>query len=668
MKKHFTILLTLLILFLEATSQEVLERELPSNLVEATVFFQGAQLVRTASFTAERGKRYRFLIQDVESGLIRSSLQVNAPQGISVTQINDRIRYVSTQNHDSEIATLQGQISRMKTDLEDKNDMVTLIGIQRTMLDENRNLSETQTGMSVEEWKSGVAYYEFKTAELKKKQREFERQALAVQGDMQKLVNRLEEISGTAKKQTIEVMIDAICEQSVSSGVITLTYIISEATWKPKYDLRLIELDKPLELDVNAEITQYSGTDWKNIDLILTSEDPFTSAEKPTLLPWNPQVGYRPTSIRPSKIVQMNGRAQIYGHVRDEQTSEPIPFANVVLMDGNQQVTGTTTDFEGKYRIKDVPVGSRYQVKFSCVGYSNQQREGVTVYANGTTAVDVKLRAASRSLQEVDLSKMPSRGGNSAVSSVSGVQDNDGLVGSVRGSRDGSTDTYVDGIKVRQSYVEGGDSRQANIANKITRVSYQLKQGQFIPSDGNPHVAKVDELKLGALLEHYTAPIEIKKAFLMGRVTGWEDFNLLNGSMGIHVDGTFIGESSLHAGRMEDTLILSLGTDSRILIDRKKLKNQSKKGVFGAKITHQRSYTLTIKNNRSVAVKMTVQDQIPISDNKDIEIELQEGSGATVDAETGILQWNINIESGKIWTTTFSYSVKHPVESRIYLD
>jgi len=46
---------------------------------------------------------------------------------------------------------------------------------------------------------------------------------------------------------------------------------------------------------------------------------------------------------------------------------------------------------------------------------------------------------------------LPSRGASMAVTSVAGVQSNDGAVGSVRGTRDQSTDTYVDGIKVRGS-------------------------------------------------------------------------------------------------------------------------------------------------------------------------------------------------------------------------
>jgi outer membrane receptor for ferrienterochelin and colicin len=54
-------------------------------------------------------------------------------------------------------------------------------------------------------------------------------------------------------------------------------------------------------------------------------------------------------------------------------------------------------------------------------------------------------------LSGADISKMPSRGTTAAVTSIAGVQDNDGAVGSVRGTRDGSTDTYIDGVKVRGS-------------------------------------------------------------------------------------------------------------------------------------------------------------------------------------------------------------------------
>ena len=167
------------------------------------------------------------------------------------------------------------------------------------------------------------------------------------------------------------------------------------------------------------------------------------------------------------------GTGTLQGTLTDENTGETIPFANVVIMQSGQQVTGASTDFDGKYRIAALKPGSDYTVKASVVGYGAQEKTGVKVSAGQITFVDFKLGAgiklgevtiieyevpliekdggAKTTVTGKDIEKMPSRGANAAVTTVAGVQDNDGAIGSVRGTREGSTDTYIDGVKVRGS-------------------------------------------------------------------------------------------------------------------------------------------------------------------------------------------------------------------------
>ncbi len=167
------------------------------------------------------------------------------------------------------------------------------------------------------------------------------------------------------------------------------------------------------------------------------------------------------------------GTGTLTGTVIDESNGEPVPFANVVVMQAGQQVTGASTDFDGKYKIKAVKPGNDYVVKTSVVGFTAQEKRGVIVKANQNVFVDFKLSAGVK-LDEVvvidyevplierdggakttvtgkDIEKMPSRGAAAAVTTAAGVQDNDGAIGSIRGTRDNSTDTYIDGVKVRGS-------------------------------------------------------------------------------------------------------------------------------------------------------------------------------------------------------------------------
>jgi hypothetical protein len=44
--------------------------------------------------------------------------------------------------------------------------------------------------------------------------------------------------------------------------------------------------------------------------------------------------------------------ATLQGTITDQETGEPIPFANIVAERGGTQVGGATSDFDGRYSIR----------------------------------------------------------------------------------------------------------------------------------------------------------------------------------------------------------------------------------------------------------------------------------------------------------------------------
>jgi uncharacterized protein YjbK len=107
--------------------------------------------------------------------------------------------------------------------------------------------------------------------------------------------------------------------------------------------------------------------------------------------------------------------------------------------------------------------------------------------------------------------------------------------------------------------------------------------------------------------------------------------------------------------------LLSLGRDEEIVIKRVKptdvttaprLFNNHKKETI--------AYDIIIKNNKSVPISIEVLDQIPISKNSEIEVELDERNGAEYNKDYGKLLWRIKVPERKNKTIRFSYTVKYP--------
>ncbi|MBN2547714.1 MAG: mucoidy inhibitor MuiA family protein [Anaerolineales bacterium] len=72
------------------------------------------------------------------------------------------------------------------------------------------------------------------------------------------------------------------------SLTVELTYVVSNAGWKPLYDLRLVEENGKAELEIGylAQVTQQTGENWENVELTLSTARPALAATLPELEPW----------------------------------------------------------------------------------------------------------------------------------------------------------------------------------------------------------------------------------------------------------------------------------------------------------------------------------------------------------------------------------------------
>ena len=60
-------------------------------------------------------------------------------------------------------------------------------------------------------------------------------------------------------------------------------------------------------------------------------------------------------------------------------------------------------------------------------------------------------------------------------------------------------------------------------------------------------------------------------------------------------------------------------------------------------------------------------DQVPVSNNKDIEVEVIEVSGAKQDLINGYLNWEVKLEPGETKKYLIKYSVKFPKDKNVNL-
>lgn len=187
-----------------------------------------------------------------------------------------------------------------------------------------------------------------------------------------------------------------------------------------------------------------------------------------------------------------------------------------------------------------------------------------------------------------------------------------------------------------------------------------------IPANGKPYQVDIQTYKLSTEFKHSAVPKLEKDAFLMAYMTDWEKLDLLQGPANVYFQSSFIGETHINPTQTKDTLEISLGRDPKILINRKKLTDFTKKKVIGTNITIKYAYEISVKNNKDESIEIDIEDQIPVSQNNSIEIKLLDGDGAKFTEIDGKLKWNVKLKAQESKKFVFKFEVKYPKNMTVY--
>jgi len=196
-------------------------------------------------------------------------------------------------------------------------------------------------------------------------------------------------------------------------------------------------------------------------------------------------------------------------------------------------------------------------------------------------------------------------------------------------------------------------------------TNFEIDLPYDIESDGQLHSVTIKDQEISCVLKNYAVPRIDKDAYLLAEVADWQNLDLLPGDANIIMDDTYIGKSTIDPNTTADTLNLSLGRDKRIAVKRSVVKELSSIKTSGKESKQVFTYEIVVKNNKLTDVNLLLKDQYPLSTIKEVEVSLEEGGTAMVNAETGVLTWKIDLKPGESKKVRFTYTVKYPKDKKI---
>lgn len=204
-----------------------------------------------------------------------------------------------------------------------------------------------------------------------------------------------------------------------------------------------------------------------------------------------------------------------------------------------------------------------------------------------------------------------------------------------------------------------------NVVEGATTAEFRIDIRQRIPSDGKAHQVSIQDAKLPATYLHSAVPKLDPTAYLLARITDWEKLNLLPGSVNIFFEGTYVAESYIDPNYTQDTLAFSLGRDPKVVVQREQLQNFSKVRSLGANRERTFGFETTVRNTKATPIEIELYDQVPVSQDEEITVKVEELSGGKQDEATGRITWKLKLAPGETQKFRLVFSVKHPKKKTV---
>jgi uncharacterized protein (TIGR02231 family) len=512
------------------------------QMEEVTVFLSGAEIFNTSKVTLQAGSN-EVVFENASPYLNSNSVQIKAlNNNVTIVSVNTQSNYLRDNETTGKLKVITDSLNDINLMVAIRQSHIKVYNDERDMILANKKIGGSQT-LVTDDLEEMANYFRKRLLDIEMKLIDANKQ-LAEYSTIQ---YRLQQQEIMLKKGSVKSTTDIVVNCSSKSRIAVdfeISYVVSNAGWVPKYDIRANDLEKPVLLNFKADVYNSTGFDWNNIKITLSTGNPSIDNTQPNMNPWYIQY-YEAYKANKAKNYA-------YGNA-------PAPAAAKYDNNGSEQ------------ELYEVTIASE-----------NKKMKSTTT-ADFTTSIE------------------------------------------------------------------------STVNNQfIISIPYTIK------SDSKPYVVDIQNFDLPVIYKYLGIPKLDKDAFLLARIAGWENLNLLPGKATVYFEGSYVGDSYLATNSTSDTLDVSMGRDKNIIIQREKVDEFCKNTVTGGNKKSTRGFDIKVKNTKSKEVVIEIKDQIPLSSLKEVVVEVTELGSASYNEKTGELKWVITLKPGESITLNFKYQVKYP--------
>jgi uncharacterized protein (TIGR02231 family) len=168
----------------------------------------------------------------------------------------------------------------------------------------------------------------------------------------------------------------------------------------------------------------------------------------------------------------------------------------------------------------------------------------------------------------------------------------------------------------------------------------------------------------------HAVPALAETAFLQASFKHAEDAPLLPGRVSIYRDGVFVGRSPMALAAKDEAVRLGFGADEKVKVARAVVRRlEGTAGLIGSSRTDEREFKTTIRNAHEFPIRVAIEDQLPVSEIEDIQVEMlpvsTQPTARDLRDRRGVMEWAFEAKPGETREIKFGWRVRWPKDKAV---
>lgn len=211
-----------------------------------------------------------------------------------------------------------------------------------------------------------------------------------------------------------------------------------------------------------------------------------------------------------------------------------------------------------------------------------------------------------------------------------------------------------------------GVTRYVTTNNNGINLSHTIALPYTLKNSTETNTLVINQKEVTADYRYLTTPKLVEEVYLQAEVKDWENSNLLNGRANIYYMNSFVGNTYINTNELTELLNIPLGIDKNIQISRINNEKIRKEPIFiGTTIEQKESYTIKVRNTYDTPVKVTIYDQLPLSQENNINVANADYKDGVLDKDTGEIEWSITLGAKQEKSLPLNYTLSYPKNRQV---